>query len=297
MDVFKAECVWDLGAELGEGPVWLPEDEAVWFVDIKGHKVHRYHPASDGKRSWDAPDQVTFLAPLADGRFVVGLKTGLHWFDPESGAFDLLASVEPPELDNRTNDGFVDPHGRLWFGTMHDGETNPTGALYRLGADGRPVRSDDGYVITNGPTSSPDGRILYHTDTLERVIYAFDVGDDGQLSGKREFKRITREGAHPDGPVTDGEGHLWSALFGGWGLDRFAPSGEPSGRVELPCANITKGAFGGPELKTLYITSAWKGLSEEARAAQPQAGGLFRVDLPVAGLRQNTLSVGVSGRP
>lgn len=293
MKVLKAECVWDLGAELGEGPVWMPQDRAVWFVDIKGHKIHRFEPETEAKRSWDAPDQVTFLAPLADGRFVVGLKTGLHWFDPRTGGFDLLCQVEAPELNNRTNDGFVDVHGRLWFGTMHDGETNPTGALYRLGPGGESIRCDDGYVITNGPTTSTDGAILYHVDTLERVIYAFDVGDSGALIGRRDFVRIDRPGAHPDGPVTDAEGCVWSALFGGWGLDRYSPAGELVGRIEVPCANITKGAFGGPDLNTLYVTTAWKGLSDEARAAQPQAGGLFRVEVDVAGLPQNFLTEGV----
>jgi D-xylonolactonase len=293
MTEFKAECVWDLGAELGEGPVWLPQDEAVWFVDIKGHKVHRFQPSTEAKQSWDAPGQVTFLAPLADGRFLVGLKTGLHWFDPKTGAFDLMAAFEPAELDNRTNDGFVDGEGRLWFGTMHDGETNPTGALYRLGADGKPLRCDDGYVITNGPTASPDNRILYHVDTLKRVIYAFDIAQGGALENRREFVRIARSGAHPDGPVTDAEGCVWSALFGGWGLDRFSPDGQPAGRIEVPCANVTKGAFGGPDLKTLYITTAWKGMSDEERRAQPQAGGLFRVELPVGGLAQNILREGV----
>jgi D-xylonolactonase len=130
-------CVWDLKATLGEGPIWSAEEQAVWFVDIKSHKVHRFHPASGETASFDAPDQVTFLAPRAGGGFVAGLKSGLHHFHPDSG-FAFLGEIEDAALNNRPNDATVDGAGRLWFGTMHDGEETPTGALYRLDEAGRP---------------------------------------------------------------------------------------------------------------------------------------------------------------
>ena len=280
-----AECIWPLETTLGEGPVWHEASASLWFVDIKGQRVHRYTPGpTGGKRaSWEAPEQVTFLAPSADGRFIAGLKSGLHVFDPATGHFSLLQEVEPAHLDNRTNDAHVDAHGRVWFGTMHDGESAPSGALYCLDA-GIVHRRDSGICITNGPASSPDGRTLYHADTLGRVVHAFDLAADGQLSGRREFVRIESDTAWPDGLCVDSIGRLWVGLWGGWGAQAFTPDGRPDAFVRLPCANVTKVVFGGPGLRTMYFTTARKGLTAEALAAQPLAGGLFAARSDVPGL-------------
>lgn len=284
--ISEPDCVFAADAELGEGPVWRAEDDALWFVDIKGLRIHRYEPATGAAWSWAAPAQPGFIAPVAGGGWVAGLKTGLHRFDPKSGHFDLLATVEDPGLDNRLNDGFVDAKGRLWFGSMHDGETNLTGALYRL--DGhRPVRCDDGYCITNGPAASPDGRTLYHTDTLKKVIYAFDVSAGGEISGKRVFAQIDE--GYPDGPAVDAEGCVWTALFAGGHVRRYSPRGELLQKVAFPVSNITKLAFAGDDLKTVYATTAWKGLSKAEREAQPRAGGLFSFRVDVPGLPQNEM--------
>jgi sugar lactone lactonase YvrE len=286
------ECVWPVGAELGEGPIWSAVEQAVWFVDIKGRAIHRYHEPSGKRDSWDAPAEPGFVAPAVDGSLICGLKSGLHRFDPETGAFTLIAVVEPDAPGNRLNDGFVDACGYLWFGSMDDGESEPTGALYQLG-DGGCVRRDGGYVITNGPTESPDGHVLYHTDTVAGAIYAFTRARDGALSDKRVFVRIDEPGAYPDGPIVDSEGCLWTALFGGWGLRRYSPDGRLVGELRLPCANVTKAAFGGADLSTLYITTAWKGLSAAERAKQDLAGGLFRARVNVPGLPQARVAHGL----
>jgi sugar lactone lactonase YvrE len=282
-------CVWDLKATLGEGPIW--HGASLWFVDIKQRKIHNYNPASGEHFSFDAPDQVTFLAPLPDaGGFVVGLKSGLHRFHPETG-FKSLVEVEDPALDNRPNDATVDAQGRLWFGTMHDGEENKSGALYRMDAEGV-ARMDQDICITNGPCVSPDGKTLYHTDTLEKTVFAFDLAHDGTLSNKRVFARITEDDAYPDGSVVDAEGHVWTALWGGFGAVRFSPAGEVVDRVKLPAPNVTKACFGGPDLKTLYFTTARKGLSDETLAQYPLAGGLFAIQVDVAGQPQHEVRLG-----
>lgn len=285
------QCVCALGAELGEGPIWF--GRKVWFVDIKRSRVHRFDPETGDLATWPSPSPPGFIAPVASGGFVCGLKSGLHRFDPATGRFDLLVQVEAPELDNRLNDGFVDAEGRLWFGSMHDPEADLTGVLYRLGPTGAPEAMDRGYCITNGPALSPDGRVLYHTDTLERVIYAFDLSADGGVERRREFVRIERPGAYPDGPVVDAEGCLWTGLFGGWGVERYDPDGKLMERIEFPCANVTKVAFGGDDLKTLFVTTARKGLSDADLTAQPLAGGLFRIDGTVAGQPQHEVRHGV----
>jgi sugar lactone lactonase YvrE len=287
-----ATCVWDLKAKLGEGPIW--HDDALWFVDIKGHKVHRYDPGRGDPQSFDAPDQVTFLAPLAGGGFIAGLKSGLHHFHPEIGDFAFLGEIEPPELDNRPNDATVDAEGRLWFGTMHDGEKAPSGALYRLTRTGDTVKQDDGICITNGPCVSPDGKTFYHTDTLAKVIWAYDIDADGDLTAKREFARIDIEHAWPDGSVVDIEGHVWTALWGGHGALRFSPHGRIVDRVDLPAINVTKPCFGGPDLTTLYFTTARKGLGDADLAAYPLSGGLFALPVGVAGQPQYEVRLDLS---
>lgn len=280
------ECIWPLGTELGEGPVWW--NGALWFTDIKQQEIHCFEPAG-AKRSWTAPSPVGFLVPRKNGHFLAGAKAGLYDFDPVSGEFALIREVEPQLPDNRLNDGAVDARGRLWFGSMDDGEGAASGKLYRLDAGGL-AAMDSGYVITNGPAFSPDGGTLYHTDTLEKTIYAFDTDEDGMLANKRPFVRIEDGAGYPDGPVVDAQGCLWTGLFGGWAVRRYSPQGALLQAVQFPVANVTKIAFGGADLKTVYATTAAKGLAPDELAAQPLAGGLFRFTADVPGLPQNAIS-------
>lgn len=285
-------CVWAVGAELGEGPVWDARARSVYFVDIKGQRVHRYGEHGD-KHSWQAPQQVSFILPAAAGGFVCALQDGLYQFCEISGQFTLLRHVERDVPSNRFNDGCVDAQGCLWFGSMDDRETDPSGVLYRLGRDGTVLAVDRGYVITNGPAISPDGRILYHTDTLGKTVFRFDVGDGGVLAGKRPFARIAGSG-YPDGMAVDAEGCVWIALFGGGRIERYAPSGEHLDSVAFPCSNVTKLAFGGADLRTVYATTAWKGLSDAARAHEPLAGALFSFRTAAPGLAQHQFHSGVT---
>lgn len=277
----EAELIWDVQAELGEGPVWDAARACVWFVDIKGRKLHRYDPTDGAKRSWDTPDQTGFALPAEDGSLVCGVRGGLHRFDPDSGAFELIERVEADRPQNRLNDGFVAPDGTLWFGSMDDSEATVSGALYRWRA-GELTRHDDGYRVTNGPALSPDGRTMYHHDTTERRIYAFDHAD-GFLTNKRLFA-ITEDG-FADGPSVDADGVLHVGLFNGWGVARFSPAGERIGTIRLPVQTVTKAAFSGADLRDLYCTTAWLGNADK-RAEQPTLGGLYRVRVETPGLPQ-----------
>jgi sugar lactone lactonase YvrE len=282
----QPECIWPLAAELGEGPLWW--NGALWFTDIRQDRIHCFDPGTRQGKSWEAPAAPGFLAPLQDGGFLVGAKLGLFRFDPDHGDLRFLEAVEPDRLGNRLNDGAVDPLGRLWFGSMDDAEKDPSGVLYCLDPGG-PKAMDQGYVITNGPAFSPDGRTLYHTDTLERLIYRFDVSEDGTLSNKRIFARIEDGAGYPDGPTVDAESCLWTGLFGGWAARRYAPDGRLLSEVRFPVANVTKLAFAGT---TAYATTAWKGLDKAARSAQPLAGGLFRFEVKIPGLPQKPIRDG-----
>jgi sugar lactone lactonase YvrE len=289
MNAIEPRCLWEVQATLGEGVLWHAATDRVYFVDIKGRRIHRCAPDGSERRSWDAPQQVTFIVPVEGGGFVVGMEDGLYRFDEDSGKLTLLRHVEADQPGNRFNDGYVDAAGRLWFGSMDNGETAHTGTLYRFDGQGEPLPMDTGYKITNGPAVSPDGRTLYHTDTLAKRTYAFDLAPDGSLSGKRVFASFDELPGHPDGMAVDLDGCVWIALFRGWRIDRFAPDGRKIDSVRFPCSNITKLVFAGDDLRTVFVTTARKGLSEEELAAQPLAGSLFTFRADVAGLPQHAL--------
>jgi sugar lactone lactonase YvrE len=271
-------CIWPLGAVLGEGPVWSATEQALYFVDIKGRQVHRCDAEGGARRSLAMPDETGFALPVRGGGLVCGLPGRVVYASLEGDLPGLapLATLEADLPGNRLNDGAIDRHGKLWFGSMDNAETAPTGSLYTLDGQGGgvPQRLAGGCVITNGPAFSPDGRTFYHTDTLEKTIYAYDLAGQNSLSNKRVFVRIAGSG-YPDGTTVDADGTVWVALFGGARIERYTPAGQLLGSIAMPCSNITKIAFGGDDLRTVFVTTARKGLTVDQLAQQPLAGGLF----------------------
>ena len=278
------KVAWEIAAELGEGPVWVERDRALWFVDIKPRRIHRFDPVTLDKRSWTAPEQVGFVFPADGGGFVAGLQSGLFHFDDRTGAFEPIVEVEPESSGNRLNDAVVDPAGRLWFGTMDNQEREKSGAFYCFDRGKLTRTMIDGIAITNGPAVSPDGSILYFVDTLRGTIEAATIAADGALADRRPFARIDPKHGHPDGPTVDCEGCLWIALYAGWEAWRYSPDGEVVERVRFPVANITKIAFGGDQLETAYATTARQHLSAEEIAKQPPIGDLFEFHVDVPGI-------------
>jgi len=270
-------CLWDAHCDLGESPIWDAARGLVWFVDIERSIVHRFDPATGEKRDWTAPCRVGAIGLHAGGGFVAGTKLGFAFLDPDLDAFEVIDHPEPDFPTNRFNDGKVDPHGNFWAGTMDDLKRDRSGVLYRLGSDHRWVGIDPGYRISNGPAFSPDGGTLYHTDTLDRTTYAFDLADDGSVSNRRVFREWRDVSGNPDGMTTDAEGHLWVAFWGGWCVRRVTPAGEVVAEHALPVSNVTSMAFGGPGLDRLFVTCAHQELDADAAAVQPLAGALFEV--------------------
>lgn len=277
--MLQTRLIWSVAATLGEGPAWI--DDVLWFVDIKSGVVHRYDPSSDTRDSYTVGGAPSFIVPTADGALLVGSRRSLHVFDGVAlGA--PIATIAMPE-HNRTNDATVDSQGRLWFGTMDDEEARPSGAVHLYDGDSIAVVGGD-CTITNGPAISPDGRFLYHVDTLAGTIHRFDIASNAHLRDATLFATIAPEDGNPDGVTVDSEGCVWVGLWGGWEARRYAPDGSLLLRVAVPCANVTKVAFGGPDLRTGYVTTARAGLSDAALAEQPLAGGLFAFDAPASGL-------------
>jgi xylono-1,5-lactonase len=260
-------------AVLGEGPIWVERDQALWWVDIKGPAIFCWR---DGEvERWKPPLRICSLAPAAAGGFVAGTEHGFMWVDPEADRYDPIMHPEAHLPDNRFNDGKVDRSGRFWAGTMDDREEEARGTLYRLDPDLNCTAVDGGYRVTNGPAFSPDGTIMYHTDSARQTVYAYDLDASGSASGRRVLARFREEHGYPDGMTVDAEGCLWIAFWDGWCVRRLSPEGEVIGTVQLPVERPTSVTFGGPALDRLFVTSARVGLNDNALSVQPLAGALF----------------------
>lgn len=276
-------CICDLRARLGEGPVWEAGRQTLRFTDINAKRLHRFDPQSGKLATLDLPEELGCFAPLADGSIIAAQRTGI-WRMDESGEHELLATNPEDYHGSRFNDGTTDPRGRFLAGTI-DPDRQGRAALYRFDRRGL-TRLVDGLMTSNGLAFSPDGRTLYHSDTLRFVIYAYDYDvERGEITGRRVFVLLeptqTDQG-RPDGAAVDAEGCYWSALYQGARVNRYAPSGELLASYPVPAQSPTMPCFGGPDMQTLFVTSARDGTSPEHLATHPQSGGLFamRVDIP-----------------
>ena len=285
-----AKLVWDIRSVLGEGPLWSAREQAIYWVDIKGSMLHRYG-LDDQRHSWTVPD---FLGWIVERQDKPGLVAGFRNVVAELSLspFSITERFKPEAklLGNRLNDAKVDPSGRIWFGTMDDAEKEPTGSFYRIDRDFSHHKVDSGYICANGPTFSPDGKKVYHTDSLRNDVYQFDINADGTLANKQLFAHFEEKEGSPDGMTTDADGYLWIALWGGWGVVRFSPDGKRDRFIPLPVSQVTSCCFAGDKLDRLFVTSAKIGLTPEQLAKEPHAGSFFEVDPDVTGLPTATFA-------
>ena len=281
----EVRLVVDARNKLGEVPVWDVQEQALYWVDIEGRRLHRRDHASGAVTHWDFPERIGSFALRQAGGLVCAFESGFAFFEPASGAIEWIARPEAMIRRNRMNDGKCDRAGRFWAGSMDDRLREHTGSLFRLDPDRSVHRMDGAIGVSNSLAWSPDDRIFYFADTMDGTIYAYDFDRaTGAIANKRVFATTQDQPGSPDGSTIDAEGCLWNAQWDGWRLVRYAPDGRVDRVVELPVQKPTSCMFGGPDLATLYVTSAIWDLSGAALAAQPWAGGVLAVAAGVRGL-------------
>jgi sugar lactone lactonase YvrE len=275
---------------LSEGPRWDAEHDELLWVDIVGRRLHRARLDSRGMleqlASVELDRYVGAVAPAVKGGYVLAAHAGFLHLD-RSGTVVELSQPEAGHGHVRMNDGACDPQGRFWAGTMAFDESPGQGVLYRLELDGTCTTVLTGLTISNGIGWSPEGEVMYLSDSGTRTVDAFDFDPaTGEIGGRRTIVEITEAGAAPDGLTVDRQGNIWVAVWDGGEVRCYRPDGSRLETIRLPVHRPTSCAFGGPDLRTLFITTSRHGLDELAVARQPDAGRLFRVD-----------GLGVGGEP
>lgn len=273
------ECVADTRDRLGETPLWSAETDELSWIDIEEPRLHSLDIAGGGQTTKPLSTGYLGCQALVDPtRRLVATDCRLQFLDLETDTLEPFVSIAE-EGDTRLNDGRVDARGRLWIGTMDNGLAAPLGSLYRVDPDGAVHNMMQGVVVSNGIAFSPDGGILYFTDTRRYLSFAFDLDlDDGAISNRRIFADYSQTGDRPDGACVDVDGCLWAAFFGGGRIVRYRPDGRIDQTIALPVTNPTCLCFGGGDFRTLFITTARKFLSAGQLAAEPLAGALLAIE-------------------
>lgn len=281
----EVQLLVDAHALVGEGPIWDEEKGVLYWVDIMSSMVYEYNPVTGENRGYNVGQHVGTVVPRAAGGLMLAVYDGFAAFDPATQQVTLIADPEADIPDNRFNDGKCDPAGRFWAGTMAYNEQLTQGSLYRLDPDFSVHKMLGDVGIANGIVWSLDNTTMYYIDSAANTVRAFDYDlATGVISNGRVVIRTDGMGL-PDGMAIDAEGMLWVAHFGGSCVRRWNPhTGQVIGTIQLPASQITACAFGGPDLATLYITSAAIGLDEQALTREPHAGGLFVADPGVKGV-------------
>jgi len=281
----------DAHDELGEGATWDGQRQRLISVDIMRGRVRVFDPASEQSRVFNVDQPVGAAVPCRSGGLMLAVRDGFARLDEDTGALTFVAHVERDRADQRMNDGACDPAGRFWAGTMALDERPGCGSLYRLDPDGTVHMMLGDIGVSNGIDWSLDGSRMYYIDSLTQRVEQFDFDlAAGTIKNRQTLVEIDSEDGCPDGLTVDTEGALWVALWGGSCVRRYRPDGTLDRELRLPVTHPTTCAFGGPDLKDLYITSAVITLSEEERRTQPAGGAILKHRPGVTGRAANAFA-------
>jgi sugar lactone lactonase YvrE len=265
--------------QLGETPLWCDRSRKLWWLDIERPRLQSFDPSSGQHEIIALPGRYAGTQALTQtGDRLLAEDLTLYTLDIDTSERRNLVSVDTG-LDNRLNDGRVDPRGRFWVGTMDNQLHRPAGSLFRIGADGYAALIDRDVVVSNGIAFSPDGKTLHFTDTRRHVSWVYDLDlDEGAVTNRRVFADHRATGERPDGACVDVDGCVWMAFFAGSRIVRYRPDGAVDRVVPMPVSNPTCLCFGGSDLRTLFVTSATKFLTSAQRLAEPLAGSVFAIE-------------------
>ena len=283
------EVAYDSAMQVGECPLWHAQEAALYWVDIEGYAVHRLHPASGAHGQWPMAAQPSALARSANGGLIVALRSGIVHLNTQDGSVRDIAPAPYDTSITRFNDGRTDAAGRFWIGTIYEPRDRPAAQMFCLERGVLRLAWSGGMTNSNGLAFSPDQRTLYHADTSAHRIdrHDFDVAT-GTPSAARLFHQFSSDksknyGGRPDGAAVDSEGNYWCAMFEGARLLRLSPGGDILAEIALPLRCPTMLAFGGADLRTLYITSASHERPADEVAQYPFTGRLLSLRVDVAG--------------
>jgi len=278
----------DVPMLLGECPLWHPDEAALYWIDIPGKAVHRFHSATADHRRWPLPSEPGCIAYCEGGGILVAMRSGLAFLNVSDGSLTMLSEAPYDTSRMRFNDGRCDAAGRLWVGTLYEPRDQALGSLFCV-ERGAIRNAGNPVTVSNGLAFSVDNRTLYHTDTKAHRITAYEFNmDTGHIGQGRLFKQFSEDRAHgyggrPDGAAVDSENAYWCAMYEGGRILRLGPTGEILLEIPLPVRCPTMIAFGGPELKTLYVTSARHNRPADELARYPLSGCVLTLEVDVAG--------------
>lgn len=273
---------------LGECPMWHPTEAALYWIDIAAQEVHRYQTSTAAHQVWPLPSEPGCIARCADRGLLVAMRSGLAFLDTTNGELTNLADAPYDTSCMRFNDGRCDANGRLWTGTLYEPRNRAGGSLFCV-ERGMIRDADKPVTVSNGVAFSVDNRTLYHTDTTAHRITAYDfdmaTGNVGQGHTFAQFStdKSSNYGGRPDGAAVDSENAYWCAMYEGGRILRLSPAGEVLLEISLPVKCPTMIAFGGADLKTLYVTSARHNRPQEELQRFPLSGCVFAIDMDIAG--------------
>lgn len=280
----RAEPIFNIRPEHGEGPIWCPIENKFYCVDLIKGSYYKVDWKSNTFQKYDVGQELGVMALREEGGIVVAVRDGFGFYNEQDGKLTLIPNS--PELhirERRMNDGAVDPAGRFFAGTMEYDGANSTGNLYRLNHDHSWNHLESNLNITNGMGWSPDKKTYYMIDTLKHIMYAYDYDmETGNISDRRNFIQWPSN-EFPDGMTIDANGGFWVAMWEGYKISHFDPFGKWVKDIHVPVKHVTSCCFGGKDLSTLLITTSQLNLSEQERKDNPLAGRCFAYETDVKG--------------
>ncbi len=274
---------------IGEVPLWDAASARLSWIDIFKPAMHVHDPVTGTLESYTPPEKLGSYGLAGSGRYIVAGRGGISVWEPATGKFDRLSTPEADRPDNILNDGRVDASGRFVVGSMEKTLTRPDGRLWQVTQGKTRLLQGKDVMLPNSVCWSPDGTTFYFGDSRSNLIFAYDYDQaTGDISNRRLFTDTSAMPGECDGSSVDVDGYVWNARYGGGCILRFAPDGSLDRKIDLPVSRIAHLAFGGPDLKTIYVTTGRFRMKPEELEAEPWSGGLLAMDADIAGLPEAT---------